>query len=86
MVDIVVEHQWKSEDGEEVFRIVESIVEMSNGGKLPAGFELKSVDVLKDMPKAICRWDAPSASALSDLVSQVNPPTEHKISEVQKVL
>lgn len=86
MVSVIVEHEWNEEDGENVFKVVGSIVEMAGSGKLPAGFALKSVDVLNGQSRAVCRWEAPSGSALSDLVASVNPPTRHKVSEVQKVL
>lgn len=86
MATIIVEHEWKNEDGEKVFKVVGSIVNMSKEGKLPEGFSLKSVDAMSGFPKAVCRWEAPSAEALSQLISQVNPPTTHKVTETMKVL
>jgi hypothetical protein len=86
MATVIVEHEWNAKDGEKVFKIVGSIVEMSKTGKLPKGFSLKSVDVIAGSPRAICRWEAPSAEALSGLLGQVNPPTTHRVVETQKVL
>lgn len=86
MSDVIVEHEWKSEDAEKVFKVVGEIVEMSKGGKLPAGFNLKSVDVKAGQNKAVCRWEAPSKDALAELIAKVDPPTTHTLSETQKVL
>lgn len=86
MANIMIEHEWNKEDGEAVFKVVGSVVELSGNGKLPEGFSLKSVEVLKGESRAICRWEAPDVSAISELLKTVNPPTRHKISEVQKVL
>lgn len=86
MANVVVEHEWSKEDGEAVIKVVGNIVDMAGNGKLPDGFSLKTVDLFNGESRAICRWEAPSASALSDLMGSVNPPTKHRISEVQKIL
>lgn len=85
MTDVMVEHVWKKEDAEEVIMVVGNIVEMSKKGKLPQGFNLKSVDVLAGESKAICRWEAPSSAALASLIEKVDPPTTHKVTDTQKV-
>lgn len=86
MANIIVEHEWKNEDTEQVFKVVGNIVEMSKNGQLPEGFSLKSVDVISGETKAVCRWEAPSKDALAELIGKVDPPTSHKLVETQKVL
>lgn len=86
MTTVIVEHEWKKGDTDSVFKVVGSIVDMAKGGKLPQGFSLTSIDVIPDTSKAMCRWEAPSAEALSGLISQVNPPTVHRIKETQRIL
>ncbi len=84
MVEAIVEHEWKSEDGESVMKVVGGIIEMQKGGKLPQGFSLKGIQVLNGVNKAICNWEAPSVSALSELIGKVNPPTTHRVSGVTR--
>lgn len=86
MANVVVEHVWNEQDTENLFKVVGSIVEMQKNGTLPQGFVLKSIDVLKGENRAICRWEAPGSSAMSDLLARVNPPSRHNAYETQKVL
>ncbi len=86
LVNAIVEHEWKEEDQEKVFNVVGKIVEMSRSGKLPEGFKLKSINVIGDQRRAICNWDAPSITALRELVDSVNPPTDRRITEAMRIL
>lgn len=86
MVEVIVEHEWKAEDSANVMKVVGSVIEMQKNGTLPQGFELKGVQLLKDKNRAICNWEAPSASSLSELVGKVNPPTVHVATETSRVL
>jgi hypothetical protein len=85
MTNVVVEHRWKAENQAEAFKVVGSIVDMAKKGALPAGFSLKAINVLAGENRAICNWEAPSASAMNDLLSKVNPPTEHRVIEAQRI-
>ncbi|MCL4333320.1 MAG: hypothetical protein M1290_04855 [Candidatus Thermoplasmatota archaeon] len=86
MVEVIIEHEWKKEDGENVMKVVGGIIEMQKKGTLPPGFALKGVQLLKGRNKAICNWEAPSSSSLSELLAKVNPPTIHTVTEVSRVL
>lgn len=86
MADLIVQHTWKSENSEAAFATVKSIVGMAQSGQLPAGYALKSVNVVAGDRRAFCTWQAPSKQGLEQLVAQVNPPTEHVVYEVQRVL
>ncbi|MGP6240284.1 hypothetical protein ACNF40_07750 [Cuniculiplasma sp. SKW4] len=85
MADVIVEHKWKEKNGEEVVKVVGSIIDMQKNGKLPAGFTLKSISVLKGENTAICNWEAPSVKDMKDLLEKVNPPTKHEVLEAQKM-
>ncbi|MGC8563010.1 MAG: hypothetical protein ACP5UZ_03085 [Thermoplasmata archaeon] len=85
MAELIIEHEWKREDSEKVMNVVGGIIEMQKKGTLPQGFALKGVQLLNGKNKAICNWVAPSATALSDLLGKVNPPTTHTITEISKV-
>ncbi len=85
MTELIIEHEWKSSDGDKVMQVVGGIIEMQKKGSLPAGFTLRSVQLLKGKNRAICNWEAPSASELSDLLGKVNPPTVHTVSEASKI-
>jgi hypothetical protein len=85
MANIIVEHRWKTEKQAEAFKVVGSIVDMAKKGGLPAGFSLKAINVIPGENRAICNWEAPSAAAMNELLSKVNPPTEHKVTEAQKL-
>lgn len=86
MVNVIVEHRWKNEDGEKVMKTVEGIIGMKQGGSLPEGFNLLSINVIGEENRAICNWDAPSADAMSGLLGQVNPPTTHKVYQADRIL
>ncbi len=85
VADLIVQHTWKKENAEAAFAVVKSIVGMANSGQLPAGYTLKSVNVVAGDNRAFCTWQAPSKQSLEQLVGQVNPPTEHSVYEVQKI-
>jgi hypothetical protein len=85
MAEVIIEHEWKKEDSENVMKVVGGIIEMQKKGALPQGFALKGVQLLNGKNKAICSWEAPNASSLSDLLAKVNPPTTHTITEVSRV-
>ena len=86
MTELIVQHTWKPENAEAAFAAVKNIVGMAQSGQLPAGYVLRSVDVAAGVPRAFCAWQAPSKQALEQLVGQVNPPTDHTVYEVQKIL
>ncbi|MGC8645203.1 MAG: hypothetical protein ACP5UO_02900 [Thermoplasmata archaeon] len=86
MANLIVEHSWRKEDTDKVLKTVGGIVEMAKASKLPQGFSLKSINALPNENRAICNWEAPSKSALEDLLSSVNPPTDHKVYESVRLL
>ncbi len=86
MADLIVQHTWKKENADAAFAVVKNIVGMAQSGKLPSGYALRSVNVVAGDNRAFCTWQAPSKQALEQLVGQVNPPTEHTVYEVQKIL
>jgi hypothetical protein len=86
MANVIVEHRWKPKNGEEVTKVVGSIVQMSKDGKLPAGFELKSINVIGSESMAICNWEAPSVKDMKDLLAKVNPPTKHEVYDAQRLV
>ncbi|CAC11311.1 hypothetical protein [Thermoplasma acidophilum] len=86
MVSLIVEHRWKGKNQDEAFKVVGSIIDMQKNGKLPAGFTLKSVNVIGDERMAICEWEAPSLEDFKSLMEKVNPPTKHEIFATQKLL
>lgn len=86
MADLIVQHTWKEENSEAAFATVKSIIGMAHSSKLPAGYALKSVNVVSGDRRAFCTWQAPSKQALEQLVAQVNPPTTHVVYEVQRAL
>jgi hypothetical protein len=86
MAELFVQHTWKSENTNAVVGFVESIAGMAKKGQLPAGFDLRSIDVVPGDTRAFCRWQAPSKEALAGLIAKVNPPTEHTVYELEKML
>ncbi|MCL4437908.1 MAG: hypothetical protein AAE983_05850 [Thermoplasmataceae archaeon] len=86
MVNVIVEHRWKERDQEQVMKVVGGIVQMSKDGKLPAGFSLKSINVIGEERMAVCNWDAPSVKDMKGLLDQVNPPTKHEVHEATRVV
>ncbi len=86
MTEVIVEHEWKDVDGESVMKVVGSVIDMQKNGSLPQGFALKGIQLLRDKNRAICTWDAPSGSALSELLGKLSPPTIHTVTEINRVL
>ncbi|BAB59379.1 TVG0246963 [Thermoplasma volcanium GSS1] len=86
MVSIVVEHRWKEKNQDAAFKVVGSIIDMQKNGTLPAGFTLKSVNVIGSERMAVCEWDAPSLDDFKALLEKVNPPTKHEVFEAQRLL
>lgn len=84
MAELIVEHEWKSKNSENVMKVVGEIIGMQKDGSLPKGFQLKSVTVLNGENRAICSWDAPDARSLIDLVGKVNPPTKNRVYEASR--
>ena len=85
MSNFLVQHRWKGEDGEKVVGIVKGVIGMAKNSQLPSGFGLESVNVVAGENRALCAWNAPSADALSDLIRQVNPPTEWSVLEMNRM-
>ncbi|HYM40204.1 MAG TPA: hypothetical protein VEY12_08705 [Thermoplasmata archaeon] len=85
MSEFLIQHTWKSENTNAVVGVVQSIAGMAQKGQLPAGFVLRSIDVVPGDTRAFCRWQAPNKEALAGLVEKVNPPTEHTVFELQKM-
>ncbi len=85
MVYIIVEHRWKEKNQDAAFKVVGSIIDMAKNGTLPAGFSLKSVNVVGSERMAICNWEAPSLSDFKGLIEKVNPPTKYEVFESQKL-
>ncbi len=85
MAEFIVQHNWKAENGEKVVQTVKGIIEMAKESKLPSGFRLESVNVVAGENRALCTWEAPSRKAISDLVQQVNPPTEWSVAELSRM-
>ena len=81
----VVQHEWDSARTGEVVPVVSKIIESAQSGKLPAGFHLLGVMLSKESPRAYCIWQSESKSALEGLLSSVNPPTRHSVSEFDLV-
>ena len=81
----VVQHEWDSAKFGEVVPAVSKIIEGARSGKLPSGFKLLGVVLSKEAPKAYCLWQAESKASLEGLVSSVNPPTRHTISEFDRI-
>ncbi|MEM0141095.1 MAG: hypothetical protein QXN66_03550 [Thermoplasmatales archaeon] len=85
MTNLIVEHTWKPQDGEAVLKVVGGIVDMARNSKLPQGFSLKSVNAIPEQNRAVCNWEAPSKAAMEKLLSDVNPPTSHRVYESMKI-
>ncbi len=85
MGTFVVQHEWEPRRSEEVKRVVSGIIAQASGKKLPKGYELVSVFLNTNEPKAYCFWNAPSKSELEGLLHQVNPPTTHTVKETQGI-
>ena len=81
----VVQHEWDSAKTSQVVPVVSGIIESARSGKLPAGFSLLGVMLSKESPKAYCVWRSESKAALAGLLSSVNPPTQHTISEFDSI-
>lgn len=86
MTELVVEHEWKKKNSESVMKTVGEIIGMQKNGKLPEGFNLKSVIVLNGENRAICNWNAPDTNSLKELLGKVNPPTKNKVFEITRAL
>ncbi len=86
MTELVVEHEWKNRNSENVMKVVGDIIGMQKNGSLPEGFNLKSVLVLNGENRAVCNWDAPDAKSLAELVGKVNPPTKNRVYEITRAL
>ncbi len=85
MTNVIVEHRWKPKEKDEVIKVVGGIVDMAKNGKLPEGFKLNSIQLIGSEDMAICNWEAPSSTAMHDLLNKVNPPTKHKVYEADKI-
>ena len=85
MAEFIIEHEWSAENSERVVKTVNGIVEMAKSSKLPAGFQLKEVNVVAGGTKAFCTWNAPSKSAIAELVQKVNPPTKWSVFELNRM-
>ncbi len=81
----IVQHEWDSAKTGEVVPVVSKIIESAQSGKLPVGFNLLGVMLSKEAPKAYCIWQSESKSSLEGLLSSVNPPTRHIVSEFDRV-
>ncbi len=81
----VVQHEWDSAITDQVVPVVSKIIESARSGKLPAGFSLLGVMLSNESPKAYCVWQSESRAALEGLLSSVNPPTRHSVSEFDSV-
>ncbi len=77
----IVQHEWDSSRTGEVVPVVSKVIENAQSGKLPAGFNLLGVLLSKEAPKAYCVWKSESKASLEGLLSSVNPPTRHSVSE-----
>lgn len=85
-VNLIVEHRWDDGNAENVFKTVGDIVGMQKNSKLPEGFTLRSVSLIKGENRAICSWEAPGMSEFEELIKGVNPPTSHSVKEVENIL
>jgi len=85
MATLVVEHRWKKKNEKQAFEVVGTIIDMAKNGKLPEGYKLISINVLKDRGTALCNWEAPSAEAMRQLLEKVKPPTKHTVYDSQKI-
>ncbi len=81
----IVQHEWDSAKTGEVVPVVSKIVENAQSGRLPAGFNLLGVMLSKEAAKAYCIWQSESKSSLEGLLSSVNPPTRHSVSEFDRI-
>lgn len=81
----VVQHEWDGSKSGEVVPVVSKIIQDAQAGKLPAGFNLLGVMLSKEAPKACCFWQTESRASLEGLLSSVNPPTRHSVSEFDPV-
>ena len=81
----VVQHEWDSAKTSEVVAVVSKIIDDSKNGKLPKGFNLLGVLLSKEAPKAHCVWQSESKASLEQLLSSVNPPTKHSVSEFDPI-
>ncbi len=81
----VVQHEWDSAKTDQVVPVVSKIIESARSGKLPAGFNLLGVMLSKEAPKAYCLWQSESKASLEGLLSSVNPPTKHMVSEFDRI-
>ena len=81
----VVQHEWDSANTGQVVPVVSKIIENARSGKLPAGFSLLGVMLSKEAPKAYCLWQSESKASLEGLLSSVNPPTRHTVSEFDRI-
>jgi hypothetical protein len=75
----LVQHEWETSKSNEVKSIVSQVVENDRTGKLPHGYNLLSVMLSKDEPRAFCLWQAESKSGLEGLLKSVNPPTRNSV-------
>ena len=81
----VVQHEWDSAKTDQVVPVVSKVIESARTGRLPGGFNLLGVMLSKEAPKAYCLWRAESKASLEGLLSSVNPPTRHAVSEFDRV-
>ena len=81
----VVQHEWDSAKTDQVVPVVSKIIESARSGNLPAGFNLLGVMLSKEVPKAYCVWQSESKASLEGLLSSVNPPTRHTVSEFDRI-
>ena len=81
----VVQHEWDSSKIDQVVPVVSKIIENAKSGKLPAGFNLLGAMLSKEAPRAYCIWQSESKASLEGLLSSVNPPTRHTVSEFDRI-
>lgn len=81
----VVQHEWDSAKTNQVVPVVSKIIADAQSGTLPAGFKLLGVMLSKDAPKACCVWESESRGSLEGLLTSVNPPTRHAVSEFERL-
>ena len=81
----VVQHEWDEPKTDQVVQAVSKIIESARTGKLPGGFTLLGVMLSKEVPEAHCLWRSESKESLEALLSSVNPPTRHTVSEFDRI-
>ncbi len=81
----LVQHSWEPDATGAAVAMLQGISTMAETGTLPAGFALRSMQLVREEARAFSTWDAPSKKELEGFVMKVNLPKIRVVYELQNL-